>query len=121
MAICLVFEWAGLLTTRQAFMADESKAADEESLKVVVVPNEEELLEDLPDMEAAHQRFICSCPAEVGADKVAAKAALLAIIKRDNMAKYYSSCCAELGWEVDAAMLAEMTCVRPPCPASLRT
>lgn len=89
-------------------MADESKAADEESTKVVILPNEEELLEELPDMEAAHQRFICSCPAEVGADKETAKEALLAIIKRDNMAKFYSTCCAELGWEVDEALLAQM-------------
>ena len=100
-------------------MAEETKSADAEDLgKLVIVPTEDELLEELPDMGAAHQRFICSCPAEVGADKAAAQAALMAAIKKDKMAKYYSSCCAEMGWTVDEALLSELTCVPPPRPAA---
>ena len=100
-------------------MAEETKSADAEDLgKLVIVPTEDELLEELPDMGAAHQRFICSCPAEVGADKAAAQAVLMAAIKKDKMAKYYSSCCAEMGWTVDEALLSELTCVPPPRPAA---
>ncbi|XP_035794951.1 26S proteasome non-ATPase regulatory subunit 6-like [Anopheles albimanus] len=67
---------------------------------------EEQGLEKNPNLELSQCKFLLSLP-EFRQDKNLAEK-LLGAIKADNMAPWYEEVCNDLGWTIDAKLLAEM-------------
>lgn len=62
-----------------------------------------------PDMDLAQKVFLLECGLDSPEVLEATKTEILSVVKQDAMAPYYEFLCARFSWNVDDALLAEMT------------
>eukprot|EP01104_Vermistella_antarctica_P008904 TRINITY_DN226_c3_g2_i1.p1 TRINITY_DN226_c3_g2~~TRINITY_DN226_c3_g2_i1.p1 ORF type:complete len:391 (+),score=107.01 TRINITY_DN226_c3_g2_i1:261-1433(+) len=74
-----------------------------------VNPEEEAVVEKVPDLELEQLRYLLSLPSTVCTNQDEVKEKLLAVVKENEMAPYYKHACDLFGWPLDAKLHASMT------------